>query len=181
MHRLIQITLILLLPVFSAYAQAAGESLDEIRQWYVETESKLGQCAVYEDMRWNAPGDPAGYLADVTGFFDKDADDWIKITEKGATDGYSVHTEYFLKDGDLFFVFAKGIHASEKQGIYIQYERRFYFAYGEIIKYLFKEQETASMEYTADFRNTGSSKGDPAKLDAISFIDRLTKLKSALK
>ena len=114
MSKFNKIQLFIFLNLFSylLVAQSIDDEISKIRKWYSETEGKLEKCEVVELNDWVDEDEYSGYTPEITAYKDEKGK-IIKIIEKGFADWHEVSKMFYLKEGELFFVFSKGYGAGE--------------------------------------------------------------------
>ena len=184
---------------FLIMAQSVEDEINTIRKWYGKVEGKLTNCQVVELSDWVDDEDYSGYMPEITGYYDKDLDQFIKIVEIGYADWHEITKMYYLNNGELFFIFMKGYYAgemytAEELGISEEefwqmggeaknldaFEERIYFSNEKIIRYLIKEKTFPVNEANFNMSDIDNEKGNIEKLDSQRMSKHVQKMLAAL-
>ncbi len=158
MNRIFMITALLFLTVLSAYSQNSEKELDQIRNWFREINSNTSQykkvkypdIKVYKDINpeYSMEGEEIYRLVKInmTKFFE--GEQLVKIVLEFYGDREDMTSEYYFKNGSLFFVDkTKTIYHKPKwDDAFKESERsiaknRFYIKDNQLIRWINPEAE----------------------------------------
>jgi len=107
--------LLLLLFIFSqqVISQTSEESIAKVRKMYKETENVLKTCKIIKSTDWVDEDQYNGYTPEITAYYDPRRKEIVKIVEYGAADWHEYRSSYYLRGGNLFFVFIESNSADE--------------------------------------------------------------------
>lgn len=127
--------------------------IEKIRKWYAEIEDQCKACKKIET-GWNS-----GPNCTLTGYYDENCKQYIKLVISMSDDWYEATESYFLHDGKLFFIFEDGYNGGEfyeaseldltdeeywqqgREAKTLEYfQERKYFADGLCLRYLVKNK-----------------------------------------
>lgn len=131
----IRILFILLFLTVNLFAQTTeDEKVSAVRTIYYDIENNLSSFEKYEKRYSEEPNGEIAhyYIADYVGFYNRNQ--LVKLEQSTGDEGYWSRTEFYYKDGTLYFVFE---NSGDPMGDLVQ--RRIYFYNNKIVRALIKK------------------------------------------